>query len=167
VSLDKHWSFPYTILNDRLLKPGRQVFTARYAQPLNKIDYVSVLQWLIKEEHVTLKCKVSSLHGRPTLHQQEQMCTYKLQDTKRLSVSTHNAWLQHYLTCLPWQGGIYDVCGTNIGLWGGEMFSGSAPTGWGNMHWYVTKVVSKLWRPCWSWCPSCKACNKNQVSSYL
>jgi len=99
--------------------------------------------------------------------------TYKPQDTKYLSVSTDNAWLPHsitdlmwtYLTCLPWQGGIYDVCGTNVGLWGGEMFSGSAPTGWGNMHWYVTKVVSKLWRPCWSWFPSCKACNKNQASS--
>jgi len=45
---------------------------------------------LIKED-VNLKCKLSSLHGRPTFYQQQQMFTYKLQDTKHLSVSTRNA----------------------------------------------------------------------------
>ena len=46
---------------------------------------------ILIEEDVNLKCKLSSLNGRPTLHQQDQMFTYKLQDTNHLSVSTCNA----------------------------------------------------------------------------
>jgi hypothetical protein len=73
-----------------------------------------------------------------------------------------------YLLCLPREGGIYVEHGTKLGLRGGEiLFSRWSPTGCGNMHWYVTNVVSKLWRPCWSWCPSCKAWNESQVLSYL
>jgi hypothetical protein len=87
-----------------------------------------------------------------------------LENNKLHHSFTYLIWT--YLTCLPCEDGIYDVCGTKVRLWGGEMFSGSAPTGWDNMHWYVMKVVSKLWRPCWSWCPSCRAWNKNQAPSY-